>query len=277
MSKDFSGKSHSLETHEETSIDEMLYKESPKIDEKESDTSYHFSFVKPDTKSKPSEKESEEEELPSPPKSMKSPPKDDITGEPQCPICFQKPSNSVVLRCGHIFCWPCLSGWFDHNKTCPLCSFPIDVDCDVIPVYGSEDGTMTSDTRPKPLSEAERKVKMKQKAEETARQRLREQHQRQSQRQRMFNPLASIFNPFSSSSSSSPNGGFGPRAGEEERGGEEGEEGEIHDDVHQDSPEERERRKQQKRTEMLLTCFFVVIMIILYLLQFLSKTKIFIG
>jgi len=38
-----------------------------------------------------------------------------------CPICREKMTDPISLKCNHIFCEDCVSKWFEREKTCPLC------------------------------------------------------------------------------------------------------------------------------------------------------------
>lgn len=59
----------------------------------------------------------------------------------QCPICLSTAQEPVVTRCGHLFCWPCLDRWRHTTgpsaADCPVCKGRLDVEKDVIPIYGS--------------------------------------------------------------------------------------------------------------------------------------------
>lgn len=47
-----------------------------------------------------------------------------LAGNPSCPVCLDDLSvgASVVTKsCGHVFHEDCLQGWFQYNRTCPLC------------------------------------------------------------------------------------------------------------------------------------------------------------
>jgi len=39
----------------------------------------------------------------------------------KCTICRDAFSMPTTLSCKHVFCEDCISGWFVHEKTCPLC------------------------------------------------------------------------------------------------------------------------------------------------------------
>lgn len=38
-----------------------------------------------------------------------------------CPICQDKYSNPVQLKCKHVFCQDCVTIWLDREQTCPMC------------------------------------------------------------------------------------------------------------------------------------------------------------
>lgn len=53
-----------------------------------------------------------------------------------CSICYELASNPVTTRCGHLFCYRCISSWFaqcDHT-TCPVCK-KISSRDSLIPIY----------------------------------------------------------------------------------------------------------------------------------------------
>lgn len=58
----------------------------------------------------------------------------------ECNICFELASNPVVSQCGHLFCWPCVGEWMEHQTSqncppqCPVCKSSIQHD-QLIPVY----------------------------------------------------------------------------------------------------------------------------------------------
>lgn len=38
-----------------------------------------------------------------------------------CPICFEKITNSAIGSCSHHFCYNCLLTWCKINNLCPIC------------------------------------------------------------------------------------------------------------------------------------------------------------
>jgi predicted amidophosphoribosyltransferase len=38
-----------------------------------------------------------------------------------CPICYEKVKNEIILSCNHTFCGKCIKKWSNNKKTCPLC------------------------------------------------------------------------------------------------------------------------------------------------------------
>ena len=39
----------------------------------------------------------------------------------ECPICLDKHSNYIILKCGHKFHKDCIIKWSNMNQTCPIC------------------------------------------------------------------------------------------------------------------------------------------------------------
>ncbi|OWZ12173.1 hypothetical protein PHMEG_00014706 [Phytophthora megakarya] len=42
-------------------------------------------------------------------------------GSPDCSICYETMQQPVKLACSHMFCEECVTEWFDHERSCPLC------------------------------------------------------------------------------------------------------------------------------------------------------------
>uniref|UniRef100_A0AAV1VFX0 RING-type domain-containing protein n=1 Tax=Peronospora matthiolae TaxID=2874970 RepID=A0AAV1VFX0_9STRA len=42
-------------------------------------------------------------------------------GSPDCSICYEPMNQPVKLACSHMFCEECVTEWFDHERSCPLC------------------------------------------------------------------------------------------------------------------------------------------------------------
>lgn len=42
-------------------------------------------------------------------------------GSPVCSICYESMKQPVKLACSHMFCEECVTEWFDHERSCPLC------------------------------------------------------------------------------------------------------------------------------------------------------------
>nr|CCC93779.1 unnamed protein product [Trypanosoma congolense IL3000] len=64
-----------------------------------------------------------------------------------CAICYDLAKEPVVTRCGHLFCWGCLSRWLNRPEIaaapeCPVCRGRVDerVSGDIIPLYGKGKG-----------------------------------------------------------------------------------------------------------------------------------------
>ncbi|SOV12682.1 E3 ubiquitin-protein ligase RNF5, putative [Plasmodium sp. gorilla clade G2] len=53
----------------------------------------------------------------------------------ECNICFDDVRDPVVTKCGHLFCWLCLSAWIKKNNDCPVCKAEVSKE-NVIPLYG---------------------------------------------------------------------------------------------------------------------------------------------
>lgn len=53
----------------------------------------------------------------------------------ECNICFDDVRDPVVTKCGHLFCWGCLSSWIKKNNDCPVCKAEV-LRENVIPLYG---------------------------------------------------------------------------------------------------------------------------------------------
>ena len=59
-----------------------------------------------------------------------------IGGSLECPICFRKVANHVIVPCGHVACIDCLNIIQKINNSCPICRQPLQ---QVIEVYGIKD------------------------------------------------------------------------------------------------------------------------------------------
>lgn len=59
----------------------------------------------------------------------------DGTSTFECNICFDDVRDPVVTKCGHLFCWLCLSAWIKKNNDCPVCKAEVSRE-NVIPLYG---------------------------------------------------------------------------------------------------------------------------------------------
>jgi E3 ubiquitin-protein ligase RNF5 len=54
----------------------------------------------------------------------------------ECNICFEEATDPVVTRCGHLYCWICLSHWIERGaQDCPVCKGVVSND-NIIPLYG---------------------------------------------------------------------------------------------------------------------------------------------
>ncbi|KAL7672260.1 hypothetical protein ACOME3_007151 [Neoechinorhynchus agilis] len=75
-----------------------------------------------------------------------------------CNICLDIAHEAVVSFCGHMFCWPCLSQWFDtrpNNQTCPVCKNPLTSE-KVVPIYGKNSDRVDPRTVTRPRPSAQR-------------------------------------------------------------------------------------------------------------------------
>lgn len=61
----------------------------------------------------------------------------------ECSICLDVAKEPVVLRCGHLFCWPCIYFWNEKRKTCPNCNSGVGEN-DYIPIYNKEENSSNS-------------------------------------------------------------------------------------------------------------------------------------
>ncbi|KAL9155299.1 hypothetical protein ABFS82_10G172900 [Erythranthe guttata] len=55
-----------------------------------------------------------------------------------CSICLDSAKDPVVTCCGHLFCWPCIYRWLNHQSSanqCPVCKGEVTVS-NVTPIYG---------------------------------------------------------------------------------------------------------------------------------------------
>ena len=56
-----------------------------------------------------------------------------------CNICKEEARAPVVTLCGHLFCWICLSEWFNNSAngglSCPTCFRKINTKNEVISIF----------------------------------------------------------------------------------------------------------------------------------------------
>ncbi|GBM05356.1 E3 ubiquitin-protein ligase COP1 [Araneus ventricosus] len=52
-----------------------------------------------------------------------------------CPICFEMISEAHMTKCGHTFCYDCISTSLEYNKRCPKCNFVIEGVSDIFPNF----------------------------------------------------------------------------------------------------------------------------------------------
>lgn len=56
-----------------------------------------------------------------------------------CNICFEEAKVPVVTKCGHLYCWDCISVWLERGALdCPVCKAGLSRE-NVIPIYGRGD------------------------------------------------------------------------------------------------------------------------------------------
>jgi len=57
----------------------------------------------------------------------------------QCPICSHSITTAGVLRCGHVFCFACITDWLHRDYSCPLCRKMIVTDAHIVKVSSTLD------------------------------------------------------------------------------------------------------------------------------------------
>lgn len=71
---------------------------------------------------------------------------DGPSGGFDCNICLETVQDPVVTYCGHLYCWPCIYVWIDHQRTrkeyidkknaqCPVCKSEVSEDT-IVTLYG---------------------------------------------------------------------------------------------------------------------------------------------
>ncbi|KAJ9550242.1 hypothetical protein OSB04_014287 [Centaurea solstitialis] len=70
-----------------------------------------------------------------------------VTGNFECNICLDSVQDPVVTLCGHLYCWPCIYKWIQHQNTsssetlenqkaqCPICKSEVSQKT-IVPLYG---------------------------------------------------------------------------------------------------------------------------------------------
>ncbi|KAI3744984.1 hypothetical protein L1987_58083 [Smallanthus sonchifolius] len=83
--------------------------------------------------------------------SMEKPEHNGVSGGFDCNICLDSVQDPVVTLCGHLYCWPCIYKWINHqnatsetlekkNPRCPVCSCEVSQKT-IIPLYGRGKGS----------------------------------------------------------------------------------------------------------------------------------------
>lgn len=39
----------------------------------------------------------------------------------ECSICYESKRNTIITRCNHYYCRPCITKWCKENNECPMC------------------------------------------------------------------------------------------------------------------------------------------------------------
>ena len=73
-----------------------------------------------------------------------------------CPLCHKSLKSPVVTKCGHVFCWPCISESLSRSDppSCPTCQHPLKKE-DIIPIYGQTDKVDGHEAPPPPPQQRE--------------------------------------------------------------------------------------------------------------------------
>lgn len=62
----------------------------------------------------------------------------------ECSICLDIAKEPVVIKCGHLFCWPCIYSWNQQKNTCPNCNNIIGKS-DFVPIYNKDQNKNNTD------------------------------------------------------------------------------------------------------------------------------------
>ncbi|GAW81758.1 E3 ubiquitin-protein ligase RNF5 [Plasmodium gonderi] len=80
----------------------------------------------------------------------------------ECNVCFDDVRDPVVTKCGHLFCWLCISAWIKKNNDCPVCKAEVSKE-NVIPLYGrgksSSDHKYSNAEEPRPTPKRKESVR----------------------------------------------------------------------------------------------------------------------
>ena len=53
----------------------------------------------------------------------------------KCPVCldYLEDATFASIKCGHVYCWYCISRWMGSEQNCPVCRVPCEAP-DLIPL-----------------------------------------------------------------------------------------------------------------------------------------------
>jgi hypothetical protein len=74
---------------------------------------------------------------------------DDSPPHWRCLLCGKPFQSPVISRCGHMFCWSCISTHLESNSSCPICSEHVEKS-NLIPIYGQAKQSACDDRPPPP-------------------------------------------------------------------------------------------------------------------------------
>ncbi|KAI3736160.1 hypothetical protein L6452_15694 [Arctium lappa] len=78
-----------------------------------------------------------------------------VSGIFECNICLDSVQDPVVTFCGHLYCWPCIYKWIQHQNPssrletqkaqCPMCKTEVSQNT-IVPLYGPSQTLKNTDT-----------------------------------------------------------------------------------------------------------------------------------